>query len=230
MFEKDIVPDLQFKYSNKFKPFYFSDRENMIRIAMEYVKSSRLKGDYLEFGVHKGSTLQAAFHLARREKLTDMLFYAFDSFAGMPKSEGVDKIDNLYQFTQGQYACTQEEFENAIASNGVDLEKVHSTPGWFDDTLTPATKENLRIDKAAVIWVDCDLYSSTVPVLEFINDYLQTGTILCFDDWFSFLGKPDRGEQKAYSEWRENYPHIQCVDYHLFGKWGKSFIINLSQS
>ncbi|CAA6816051.1 MAG: Unknown protein [uncultured Campylobacterales bacterium] len=37
---------LKFKYSNEFKPYYFSDRENMIRIAMEYVKSSKLVGDY----------------------------------------------------------------------------------------------------------------------------------------------------------------------------------------
>jgi len=228
MSEKDFIPDLQFKYSKEFKPYYFSDRENMIRIAMEYVKSSRLNGDYLEFGVHKGSTLQAAFHLARREQLFDMLFYAFDSFAGMPKSKGVDKADNLDQFTQGQYACSHEEFENTISSNGVDLKKIHTIPGWFDDTLTSATKEDLSINKAAVIWVDCDLYSSTVPVLEFVTDILQTGTILCFDDWFSFLGRTDRGEQKAFYEWREKYPHIQCIDYHLFGKWGKSFIVNLS--
>lgn len=220
-------PSLQFKYSNEFKPYYFSDRENMIRIAMEYVKSSKLQGDYLEFGVHMGSTFQAAYHFAQREEQANMKFYAFDSFQGMPKSEGIDCIDELYQFVEGQYACTEEQFLKAIGDNGVNLEKVTTIAGWFDQTLTDNTKQHIKAEKAAIIWVDCDLYASTVPVLEFITDYLQPGTIICFDDWFSFLGNPERGEQKAFYEWRAKYRHIHCICYHVFGKWGKSFIVNL---
>jgi O-methyltransferase len=48
-----------------------------------------------------------------------------------------------------------------------------------------------------VIWVDCDLYESTVPVLDFITEYIQDGTVIIFDDWYSFRADPDRGEQKA---------------------------------
>lgn len=226
----DSIPSLAFKYSNAFKPYYFSDRENMIRIAMEYVKSSKLSGDYLEFGVHIGSTFQAAYHFAQREAQTDMQFYAFDSFQGMPKSEGVDSVDALYQFVEGQYACTEAQFQHAISENGVDLTKVTTIPGWFDDTLNDEKKSQLAIDKAAVIWVDCDLYASTIPVLNFISDYLQTGTILCFDDWFSFLGNPHRGEQKAFNEWRLLHPELHFIDYHVFGKWGKSFIVNVENA
>ena len=72
MNKSEISPSLQFKYSNEFKPYYFSDRENMIRIAMEYVKSSKIEGDYLEFGVHMGATFQAAYHFAQREVQTGM--------------------------------------------------------------------------------------------------------------------------------------------------------------
>lgn len=219
-------PSLQFKYSNDFKPFYFSDRENMIRIAMEYLKSSKLAGDYLEFGVHTGSTFQAAYFLAQREGLDEMRFYAFDSFQGMPKSEGIDQLDSLYQFVEGQYACTEDEFLRSITGNGLDRQKVHTLPGWFQDTLTEKNRQKLPIEKAAVIWVDCDLYASTVPVLEFLTPLLQSGTILCFDDWFSFLGNPDRGEQKAFREWCDRHPEFRCIDYHVFGKWGKSFIVN----
>ncbi|CAA6816056.1 MAG: Methyltransferase [uncultured Campylobacterales bacterium] len=157
-----------------------------------------------------------------------MKFYAFDSFEGMPKSKGIDSVDNIYQFVEGQYACTEEHFKDSIEKNDVNLNKVELVPGWFEDTLTEKTKDKLKIKKASVIWVDCDLYASTVPVLEFITQYLQNGTIICFDDWFSFLGNPNRGEQKAFYEWIKKYSHIKCIDYHTFGKWGKSFIVSLS--
>ena len=227
MDKKQRTSSLPFKYSNEFKPYYFSDRENMIRIAMEYVKSSKIEGDYLEFGVHMGATFQAAYHLAQREEQAGMKFYAFDSFEGMPKSEGIDSADQLYQFVEGQYACTEEQFKQAIQQNGVNLKKVISVKGWFDKTLTKELRQDLGENKAAIIWVDCDLYASTVPVLEFVTDYLQNGTIICVDDWFSFLGNPDRGEQKSFNEWIKKNPQIHCIDYHIFGKWGKSFIVNL---
>lgn len=49
-----------------------------------------------------------------------------------------------------------------------------------------------------MVWIDCDLYESTVPVLEWPSDKLVDCAVICFDDWFTFSGEPDKGEQKSY--------------------------------
>jgi len=72
------------RYSNFFLMlqnfFKYSDREEIMKTAMDFVAHSDLTGDYLEFGVFKGSTFIAAYNFAQKRKLELMRFYAFDSF------------------------------------------------------------------------------------------------------------------------------------------------------
>lgn len=49
--------------------------------------------------------------------------------------------------------------------------------------------------------MDCDLYSSTVTVLEFIQGLIRKDTVLVFDDWYSFNEKDEFGEKRAFREW-----------------------------
>jgi hypothetical protein len=35
-----------------------------------------------------------------------------------------------------------------------------------------------------VTWIDCNFYSSTRTVLDFVKPYLQYGTLMVFEDWF----------------------------------------------
>ena len=112
--------------------------------------------------------------------------------------------------------------------NGVSLDKVTITEGWFDKTLNDETKEKLAISKAAIIWLDCDFYESTVPVMNFITDFVQNGTIIIFDDWFCFRGNPELGQQKAFSEWLERNPNIRASEFYKYGWTGNSFILNLN--
>ena len=151
-------------------------------------------GDYLEFGVHLGKSFVASYKAAQRYGLKDMKFYAFDSFAGLPDVKGIDEVGS--QFRRGDYACTEEQFKKNLQAKGVNLNKVVTVPGWYDNTLSNETKKKLPLKAAAVVWIDCDLYESTVPVLNFLTDYIVDGTILVFDDWFCFRGSPERGEQK----------------------------------
>jgi predicted O-methyltransferase YrrM len=77
-----------------------------------------------------------------------------------------------------------------------------------------------------LIYIDCDLYSSTKEAFEWIRPYLQTGTIICFDDYFTFSGDADKGGQRALREFAEKYPEFSFLDWLLFGWAGKSFIVN----
>lgn len=201
-----------------------SMREEILHRVMRLASLYELRGDYLEFGVDTGKSFTAAYHIAQKYNLPSMKFYAFDSFQGLPESKGVDK--EVEQFKKGEYACSEEQFRENLRKKGVDMAKVTTVPGWYDNTLNDATKKKLPLKSAAVVWIDCDLYESTVPVLNFLTDYAQDGTILIFDDWFCFRGNPGRGEQRAFREWLERNPSITASEYYKHGFWGNSFILH----
>ncbi|OCR92398.1 hypothetical protein [Campylobacter fetus] len=59
--------------------------------------------------------------------------------------------------------------------------------------------------KASLIYIDCDLYTSSKTVLDFIaqSDLLQDGTIIAFDDWDLYRANPNKGQRKAFKEFKE---------------------------
>ena len=204
-------------------------QEDVLNTAMNFAMWSELQGDYLEFGVYEGGRLSSAFHLAQRNHLTSMRFCAFDSFQGLPPIDGLDS-EGYQQFAQGEYACDRRRFDASIRRNRVDIGKVDVVEGWYSETLNDQTKRRLGMKAAAIVWIDCDLYESTVPVLDFITDYVQDGTVVIFDDWHCFRGDPNRGEQRAFREWLERNPSVTASEFHKFGWHGNSFILHLADS
>jgi len=203
---------------------YANRRAIMLDQAMRFVKMNDVIGDYLEFGVYGGEGFSLAFNLAKKKKQDTMRFFAFDSFEGLPKPE--DK--SMSKFSEGMYKCSLEQFKKNIERRNVDMDRVTITPGWFCDVLNDETKHKLGIKTASIVMIDCDLYESTVDVLNFITNYLVDGTILIFDDWFCYKGNPEKGEQKATKEWLEQNPEVKLIDYYNFGCHGKSFIVHIT--
>jgi len=201
-----------------------SARIKMLGEALSFVCGSGLAGDYLEFGVYRGKTFTAAYHLAQTKHLDRMRFYAFDSFLGLPSGSDDYELETN-RMSEGDTACSQREFLSNIRKDRVDMDRVTIVPGWFSETLNDETKKSLPIEKVAIAWIDCDLYESTMPVLEFITDYLDDGSLLIFDDWFFFAGDSGAGEQRAVNKWLERHPTIRLTEYRKFGWHGNSFIV-----
>ena len=203
----------------------FPEHTQFVTNAMRLQAFAELDGDYLEFGVASGANFCRHYHRAQAMGLTSMRFYAFDSFQGLPEITG-DDARGFCQYMKGQFAHDLPAFKRALAQYDVDLDKVDIVPGWFDDVLNDETKKKLQLKRATMVWIDCDLYESTVPVLDFVTDYLQTGTLLVFDDWFCFRGDPTRGEQRAFTEWLERNPLIGVTQYRKYGSSGNSFLVH----
>ena len=211
-----------------------------IRCAASFAAWNQVPGDYLEFGVFRGQSFSEAYHSIwrNRQKVRQFVatkeiekwiqerprFFAFDSFCGLPGGEADRHLD----YSEGAYACTETQFTENIVNNGVDMADVRIVPGFYDETLTADTKEQLSLQRAAIILIDCDLYESTVPVLEFITDLVDQGTILIFDDWYRFKGDPNKGEQRACNEWLQKNPHINLVQYWQQGPQSVAFLVNIS--
>jgi O-methyltransferase len=205
----------------------------------------KVEGDYFEFGVYRGESFVQAYKSAaaafsifsseavhpasdceeRRLIWSRMRFVAFDSFAGLPELQGVDRDSRV--FAPGLFACTEDQFLDNITARGVARERVITVPGWYSESCTPATAARLGARKAAIVMIDCDLYESTKEVLSFLGPLLQDGTVLIFDDWFHFSGSPYRGEQRAFREWTARLPGFTFSEYQKDSAWRNSFIASV---
>lgn len=163
---------------------------------------------YLEFGCHKARTMRLAWE--HTGALFDWMYVGFDSFAGLPE---ISEIDRQPIWKQGSLATSETDFITLTMGAGMPPERLRTVKGFYDQSLNPALAETLLPRKAAVIFVDCDLYRSTVPVLAFAKQFLQRGTIIVFDDWFCFYGDPDRGERRAWGEFRQVNRELRFVEF-----------------
>ncbi|MGI9068137.1 MAG: TylF/MycF/NovP-related O-methyltransferase [Pyrinomonadaceae bacterium] len=191
--------------------------------AFGYISNNKIKGDYVEFGVYRGRGIIDAFYSAKKFGLDEVRFWAFDSFEGLPAIEGKDVGG---PFVNGEFKYPRDLFERNLRKYGVDIKKIEIVQGFYNESLSSENYRNADPEKIAIAWIDCDLYESTVPVLQFLTNRLVDGAVVIFDDWYCFNGGPDKGEQKACAEWRAANSHIRLVEYQNFHWGGKSFIFN----
>lgn len=177
-----------------------------------------MNGYYFEFGCHGANTMRMAYD--NFHHLFDWTYVAFDSFEGLPE---ISEIDKQEIWKKGKLKTSEDYFIRVVTQHGIPREKLITVKGFYDVSLNEGLKKKLLPIKAAVIYVDCDLYTSTIPVLGFIRDFLQRGTIIVFDDWNCFHGDPDKGERRAFREFREKYPELIFEDF-VQTNIAKSFI------
>lgn len=224
---------------------FFRDPANTIIWKAAQISIAELvPGDYLEFGVFQGASFSQAFATIKnahdawsRERIhssehrtraweiwSNMRFFAFDSFRGLPQPGARDRVSD--DFAEGQYSCSLPGFLHNLKRSKVDLGKVVAVPGWFEDTCKEETVKRYNIRAASIVHIDCDLYESTKVVLKFIEPLLVDGTVLIFDDWYCFRGNPDLGEQRAFAEWAQAKPDWTFTQYQKDGATRNSFIAN----
>jgi len=203
----------------------FNRRYYAIEQTAEYLVGAQVSGDYCEFGVFQGTTFaHAVKNMA--PLYSDMRFVAFDSFEGLPDPKGID-ADSGYSshFYEQQFACSEHEFLGNMKKAGLNLARIKTVKGWFDKTLGLPTAEAHGVEKISVAWVDCDLYESTIPVLDYLTDRISVGSVVIFDDWRCYRNHPEYGEQLAVREWLEKEPEIELRELFSFGWNGIAFTV-----
>jgi hypothetical protein len=152
------------------------------------------KGLVLEFGVATGRTLN---HFARL--LPGKTVYGFDGFQGLPE-------DWTSRMRRGFFA---RDSLPVVRSN------CQLVVGWFDQTLPRWIKSNHQ--PVALLHVDCDLYSSTVTILNNLKHQIVPGTVIVFDEYINYPGW-QLDEFKAWQEYvakhKIRYEYIGRVSRH----------------
>ena len=196
-------------------------KRGMISQAFSFAGANVVAGDYFEFGLARGESFLIAHRMRRRYRLDQMKLFGFDSFEGLPEID--DPRDNVW--SMGQYACSEDELRKILRRGGMRPNEYELIKGYYDRSLSAELHERLAGRRAAIAYIDCDLYSSTKLVLNFLSPYLVNGSIVCFDDYYCYKGNPDQGQQKALSEFLQNNSEFVFIPWRDYFPLGKSFIV-----
>jgi predicted O-methyltransferase YrrM len=165
---------------------------DVLQMALDEIT---LQGPVLEFGVYKGSTINFI-----AKKLPARKVYGFDSFEGLPE----------------KWSGNASMFDARGRLPGVKS-NVKLIRGFFDQSLASWVEENP--EPAALIHIDCDIYSSTKSIFDNVLSLVKSGTIIVFDEYFGYHGWREH-EFRAFKEFvSENgiryeylcFARIQCA-------------------
>lgn len=173
-------------------------------------------GDYLEFGVSRGTSMSCVYHVIDEKKLPNMRLFGFDSFEGLPQ-EAADE-----GWRPGAFASTLSATQHYLLRQGVDLNKVTLTKGWFKDTCTPETRARLKLNKASLIMVDCDIETASLDVLRFSAPHIKERAVVLLDDWDS---DARGGQRRAFEQFMKENRNLKAEPMPSYTKAARVFML-----
>lgn len=139
-------------------------RYGTIALAINTIKKEKIKGHFAELGVFQGNTSKIIHLLAPKKKL-----YLFDTFEGFPVEFLEDKGDS------NRFKNTQIEW---VKKNIGNLNNIFIRKGIF-----PETTKGLESETFAFVYLDADLYKSTLEGLKFFYPRISKGGYLLIHDY-----------------------------------------------
>ncbi len=143
---------------------------------MKYALSkAQPNGSFIELGVFSGTTLTIMAKYRPNIK-----FDGFDSFLGLP-----DEWHGWQNFDFDRQGTIPELPDNVT---------IHK--GWFKETLPPYAES---IETVSFLHVDCDIYASTKTAFIALEEKIQPGTVILFDEYFCYPNF-EMHERRAFAE------------------------------
>lgn len=197
------------------------DRQQLFYNAYKALTFNCIDGDYVEFGCHGCMTFPMAYHEAVRHGHKGKL-WAFDSFQGLPPADGPK--DAHPGWVESKMSTSIAEFHRRCEKKGVPRNAYNIVPGFYERTLQQGS--GIDVPKnICFAFIDCDMYSSTKSVLEFLLPRLKNGMIIAFDDYHCWSAGQIAGERRAMMEIFSENERWRLVPYLQFGWHGASFFV-----
>jgi len=232
-FKKHIINTLlNMQYKRELVPAEkLIDRyEQALKILRERLSPDQSFGDYLEFGVYQGTSMSCFHQALQTYEIKTTRLFGFDSFDGLPASASEDDAGT---WIPGQFKSSYDYTKAYLTRKGINWDRTFLVKGWFSDTLNDDLIEQHRIEKASVIMVDCDIYTSSKQALDFCIPLIQDHAIIFFDDWhYDKLDERNMGEKRAFDEILEEHPHLQAepLDDLRYHDISKVFLVSALQT
>ena len=174
--------------------------ERRVRTVELGMAALAVPGDYVELGTNAGGTAVLMLATLRDFDKKNRLFFAADSFQGLPTptSEDAINISAHRHWRKGQHRTSLTSFNNNMKRNGMYLggthERLRILEGWFHETLPTA-----GIKDISFLRLDGDLYASTMDGLVMLYHKVVPGGLVYVDDYMA------PGCRRAVHEFREKH-------------------------
>jgi hypothetical protein len=194
----------------------------MIKKAMFLSELEGIEGDYFEFGIYEGASTLAAIKTQKKIKSNiSRQFFGFDSFDSGFKY--FDDRDKHPFFKEGDFVASYENVKKRLSK----YDNVTLIKGYFEETIKDKDPRYIcKSDKAAIVFIDCDLMGPAVIALKFIRPIIQNGTIIIVDDYFAYKGDISLGTCGALHQFLKDNKSVSIRELCSYGYGGKSFIVN----
>ncbi len=164
-----------------------------------YTAIEDIEGDYLEFGVYTGSSFSHAIRCYKKSKkyqtnnTHSTNFFGFDSFDGFGE---LDDMDKHPFFVRSNFITDYDVVSKRVSKIDSRI-NTKLIKGFYCDSLKSGP-EALGINKARIIFVDCDTYTAAKDVFHFCKNIIQPGTIIVLDDYMCYRASNEKGVSKAF--------------------------------
>ena len=203
----------------------FSERERFFHHAFRALSFNGIDGDYVEFGCMGGTTFSLAYQQSRFHGHKPHL-WAFDSFKGLPAPKG--EMDEHPVWKEGHMATSVDQFHAICGSTGIPGEDYTVVPGFYEETL-PRFSTGDAPTNICLAYIDCDLYSSTLSVFEFLMPRLKHGMIIALDDYYCWSATQIAGERRAMLDYFEEHDEWQLLPYMQYNWGSAAFVVESKQ-
>lgn len=179
----------------KVKSFTMLERDRLFTLWQYARQAKVLSGAMAQVGVFRGGSARLIAYAIEGNARP---FYVFDTFKGMPK---VDESIDLHR--EGDFIDTSIE---KVKEKFSDAKNVVFCQGVF-----PSTADTAKNEKFSFVYIDVDIYQSTLDSLKFFYPRMLSGGFIVFDD---YMGKNTPGVKKALDEFlsdKKEMPIITAV-------------------
>ena len=181
---------------------------NLYRLS-QLIQKEQIEGDLVECGVLDGGT---AALMAFATKTSSRQIHLFDAWLGLPKT--VEQDGEASKKWIGQVVGSPKRVIQVMNHLSIDMGRVHFYHGWFEDTF-PKTK----IEKIALLHVDCDFFEPTSLCIQKWYLSIVSGGYIQFDDYASF-----EGCTKAVDGFLQKNPELELQTFGNIGQ-GEAYYI-----
>ncbi len=163
--------------------FAFYRYDHVYAVLREFAQRTSGRFSLLEFGTSDGYSFIKLLYATRYLRLENRtVVHTFDSFEGMPASADVRDKDwsGDDSWVEGQFRGNYEAL-NDYCSRHYSNYAIHR--GYFEKSVDEAFLQSLDSYPPALIWIDCDYYSSARTILTRLIDRIPNGAVIYFDEF-----------------------------------------------
>jgi hypothetical protein len=222
-FLQDIVSNI-LSFVN---PLIISTIEKYITIlkCFHYLAIENIEGDYLEFGVFGGSSFAHAIKCYKKTKrfgnsIFETSFYGFDSFEGF--GEAIEKDKHPF-FKDENFSINYKKVNKRVGKYAKHI-NYKLIKGFYNESLI-LSPNDYNIQKASIILIDCDLYSSAKLAFNFCKSIIQAGTIIILDESLAYKASLEHGEICALNEFLHD-SNMEIREFMRYGLGGIVYIVS----